>query len=63
MISVTGHISVKIESPKVTIDSTTATVKFRQIYSSDKLKADSRKTLVLNKQNGKWQIAQERIGG
>ncbi|PRC91887.1 nuclear transport factor 2 family protein [Solimicrobium silvestre] len=58
-----GHISVKIDAPKVAINGNTATVKFRQIYNSDQLKADSRKTLVLNKQDGKWQIAQERTGG
>jgi hypothetical protein len=37
-------------------------VKFRQIYTSDRLKADSRKVLVLTKQGGKWQIKQERAG-
>jgi len=58
-----GHISVKIDSPKVSIDGSTATIRFRQIYSSDQLKADSRKTLVLSKQDGKWQITQERSGG
>ena len=58
-----GRISVKVDSPQVTINGTNATVKFRQIYNSDKLKADSRKTLVLTKQEGKWQISQERTGG
>jgi len=58
-----GHINVKIDSPKISIDGSTATIKFRQIYSSDQLKADSRKTLVLSKQDGKWQIIQERSGG
>jgi len=58
-----GRISVKIEAPKVSVDGNTATVKFRQIYNSDQLKADSRKTLVLSKQGGKWQITQERTGG
>ena len=57
-----GHITVKVESPKVSIDGNTATVKFRQIYSSDQLTANSRKTLVLAKQDGKWQIKQERAG-
>ncbi|MFZ6644235.1 tetratricopeptide repeat protein [Undibacterium sp. TJN25] len=57
-----GHITVKIESPQVSIDGNTATVKFRQIYSSDQLTANSRKTLVLTKQDGKWQIKQERAG-
>ena len=58
-----GRISVKVDSPKVSFDGNTATVRFRQIYNSDKLKADSRKTLVLTKQDGKWQISQERAGG
>ncbi|HTD06492.1 L,D-transpeptidase Cds6 family protein [Undibacterium sp.] len=57
-----GHIMVKVESPKVSLDNNTATVKFRQIYSSDQLTANSRKTLVLAKQDGKWQIKQERAG-
>jgi len=58
-----GRISVQVDAPKVSIDGNSATVKFRQIYNSDKLKADSRKTLVLSKQDGKWQITQERSGG
>lgn len=58
-----GHISVKVEAAKVSVDGNTATVKFRQIYSSDQLKADSRKTLVLTRHDGKWQISQERTGG
>ncbi len=57
-----NHIQVKVESPVVNISGNTATVKFRQIYTSDRLKADSRKTLVLSRQNGKWQIKQERAG-
>lgn len=57
-----GHITVKVESPKVSLDGNTATVKFRQIYSSDQLTANSRKTLVLTRQDGKWQIKQERAG-
>ena len=58
-----GRISVKVEAPQITVSGNTATVKFRQIYASDRLKADSRKTLVLSKQSGKWQIKQERTGG
>lgn len=57
-----GRISVKIESPRVTVSGNTATVKFRQLYVSNRLKANSRKTLVLTKQGGKWQIKQERSG-
>lgn len=54
------RISVKIESPQVSVSGNTATVKFRQIYDSDTFNADSRKMLVLVKQGGKWLIKQER---
>ncbi|HYD78272.1 MAG TPA: tetratricopeptide repeat protein [Paucimonas sp.] len=57
-----GRISVKIEAPSVSIEGNTATVKFRQNYVSDRLTAASRKTLVLAKQGGRWQIKQERTG-
>lgn len=57
-----GRISVKIETPQVTVNGNTATVKFRQIYDSDRTKANSRKTMVLIKQSGKWHIQQERAG-
>lgn len=40
-----------------------ATVSFRQTYRSDRLKANSRKTLVLVKSpDGRWQIQQEKSG-
>jgi Flp pilus assembly protein TadD len=55
-----GRISVQIEEAQVKLEGATATVKFRQIYTSDKLTANSRKILVLAKQGGKWQIKQER---
>lgn len=57
-----GRITVKVESPQVSVNGNSATVKFRQVYSSDRLQADSRKTLLLVRQNGKWQIKQERTG-
>ena len=57
-----GRINVKIESAKVDVEGSSATVKFRQIYTSDQLTANSRKTLHLIKQDGKWQIKQERAG-
>ncbi|CAN5391568.1 hypothetical protein BH11PSE11_BH11PSE11_12460 [soil metagenome] len=57
-----GRINVKVDAPQVSVNGETATVKFRQIYESDRLKANSRKTLVLVKQGGKWQIKQERSG-
>jgi tetratricopeptide (TPR) repeat protein len=57
-----GRISVKIEQPQVTVDGNSATVKFRQAYSSDRLSSTSKKTLVLEKQGNKWQIKQEHTG-
>ncbi|HJW57084.1 MAG TPA: tetratricopeptide repeat protein [Burkholderiaceae bacterium] len=57
-----GRISVGVDSPQVSISGNTATVKFRQNYVSDRLKANSRKTLVLVRQGSKWQIRQERTG-
>ena len=57
-----GRINVKVATPQVSINGAQATVKFRQLYTSDRLQADSRKTLVLTRQNGKWQIKQERSG-
>jgi len=56
------HIDVKVDSPQVSVNGNTATVKFRQIYVSNRLKADSRKVLILTRQGGKWQIKQERAG-
>ncbi|MFZ6773598.1 L,D-transpeptidase Cds6 family protein [Undibacterium sp. SXout7W] len=57
-----GHINVKVESPKINVDGNTATVKFKQIYTSDQLTANSRKTLQMLKQDGKWLIKQEHAG-
>lgn len=57
-----GSIAVKVESPQVSINGNNATVKFRQSYVSDRLTANSRKTLELTKGSGKWQIRQERTG-
>lgn len=57
-----GRISVKIEAPQVAVNGNAATVKFRQIYKSDRLSANTRKTLVLTRQGGKWKIKQENTG-
>jgi tetratricopeptide (TPR) repeat protein len=57
-----GRINVRVESPQVSVSGNTATVKFRQIYSSDRLSANTRKTLVMVKHGGKWQIRQESTG-
>ncbi|OGA66842.1 MAG: hypothetical protein A3G81_10500 [Betaproteobacteria bacterium RIFCSPLOWO2_12_FULL_65_14] len=57
-------ISVGVSSAKVTMNGANqATVSFRQAYRSDKLRANSTKTLVLVKSpDGRWQIQQEKSG-
>jgi tetratricopeptide (TPR) repeat protein len=57
-----GRINVRVESPQVSVSGNTATVKFRQIYTSDRLSANTRKTLAMVKHGGKWQIRQESTG-
>jgi tetratricopeptide (TPR) repeat protein len=61
-ISGKGRIKVQVISPQVTVNGNTATVKFRQNYVSDRLTANSLKTLDFTKTGGKWQIKQERTG-
>jgi tetratricopeptide (TPR) repeat protein len=58
-----GRISVKVEQPEVSVSGDTATVRFRQIYDSDRLSTTSRKTLVLVRSGGSWLIKQETTGG
>ncbi|WP_344765772.1 L,D-transpeptidase Cds6 family protein [Actimicrobium antarcticum] len=57
-----GNINIKIESLKISVDGNTATAKFRQQYVSNQLRSNSPKTLVMEKQSGKWHIKQERTG-
>ena len=58
-----GHIKVTVESPQITVNGNSATVKFRQKYVSDRLSTTGRKTLVLEKQGKNWLIKQEQSGG
>jgi tetratricopeptide (TPR) repeat protein len=58
-----SRITVKIDSPQVSISSDTATVRFRQTYLSDRLNNIAAKTIVFSKQDGKWMIQQEKSGG
>ena len=39
-----------------------ATVTFRQNYRSDVLKSNNRKTLVMVRSGGQWQILEEKSG-
>ncbi|RFP16997.1 tetratricopeptide repeat protein [Duganella sp. BJB488] len=57
-----GRIRVDVGAPEVVVNGNTAKVTFRQTYESDRLTARSRKTLVLVKNGGKWQIKQEASG-
>jgi tetratricopeptide (TPR) repeat protein len=62
-IAAPKSISVSIASPKVTMaGSNQATVTFRQSYRSDKLKSTSTKTMVMVRNEGRWQIQQEKSG-
>lgn len=58
-----GRISVTVGSPQVVVKGNTAKVSFHQSYKSDRLTANSRKTLVFAKQGNKWQIVREQTGG
>ncbi|MFT5534907.1 MAG: tetratricopeptide (TPR) repeat protein [Burkholderiaceae bacterium] len=55
-------ITIKIGTPKVTIDGATATAKFQQEYTSKQVRSNAPKTMVLTKQGNKWLIKQERTG-
>lgn len=57
-----GRIRVEVAAPEVVVNGNTARVTFRQTYESDRLTARSRKTLVMVKHDGKWQIKQEISG-
>ncbi|NUU00372.1 YybH family protein [Herbaspirillum robiniae] len=58
-----GHITVKVSNAQISIKGNIATVRYRQIYNSNRLTVDSRKTLVFVKQGNRWLIKQERSGG
>jgi tetratricopeptide (TPR) repeat protein len=63
-ISAPKSITVTVSAPKVTLTGDSqARVTFRQGYSSEVLKgANTTKTLVLAKIDGRWLIQQERVG-
>jgi tetratricopeptide (TPR) repeat protein len=63
-ISAPKSITVTVSAPKVTLTGDSqARITFRQGYSSEVLKgANTTKTLVLAKVDGRWLIQQERVG-
>jgi tetratricopeptide (TPR) repeat protein len=56
-----ARISVRVASPQVQVNGDTATVKFLQTYASSGLKDKTRKTMVLNREEGQWRIREERV--
>jgi tetratricopeptide (TPR) repeat protein len=62
-IATPKSISVSVTTPKVTLTGPNqANVTFRQAYQSDVLKTNSAKTIVMTKNDGRWQIALEKSG-
>jgi tetratricopeptide (TPR) repeat protein len=62
-IAAPKSISVSVGTPKVTMTGPSqAKVTFRQSYRSDVLKTSSSKTVVMTKNDGRWQISQEKSG-
>jgi len=63
-ISAPKSITVTVDAPKVSLTGDSqARVTFRQGYSSDVIKAaNTTKTLLLTKVDGRWLIQQERVG-
>ncbi len=57
-----GKLLVTADDIKVSVSDGTATVRFRQQYTSATLKSSANKTLVFVKSGNKWLIQQERVG-
>jgi len=57
-----GKLQVAADDIKVSISGDTATVRFRQQYTSATLKSAANKTLVFVKSGNRWLIQQERVG-
>jgi len=61
-ITTKRSIEVEISQLEVTVQGTTATTRFRQVYTSDNLKVSSRKTLQWIWRDGRWRITRETTG-
>ena len=58
-----GKLQVSVDDIKVTVSGDTATVRFRQHYTSPSFKSSTGKTLVfIRSGSNKWLIQQERVG-
>lgn len=61
-ITTKGSISVQVSDMDVQASDTKATVVFRQHYKAGSLVSNSRKTLEMAKENGRWLITKESTG-
>ncbi|MFT4171804.1 MAG: tetratricopeptide repeat protein [Rhodocyclaceae bacterium] len=57
-----GRIQVRLSKIQVALQGDSATVRFRQAYSSSNFDATSGKTLIMTRQGAHWLIQQERVG-
>jgi tetratricopeptide (TPR) repeat protein len=55
-----GEINVSVQEPQINIKGNKATVVFKQVYKSDKLRDINQKTLEMVKVNGEWKIEKEK---
>jgi TRAP-type C4-dicarboxylate transport system permease large subunit len=55
-----ANISVAVEGVSVTVKGDTATVKFKQVYKSDKFNDVTNKSLTLKNEGGQWKITAEK---
>ena len=54
-------ISVEVREMQISFNGDTASARFRQLYSSDNLKNNSRKTLEMVRQGNRWLIVRESV--
>ena len=60
-ISSKKKIQVAVSNFKIDVQGNKAKVHFSQVYESDNFKGNSRKSLELTKQNGRWMITRETV--
>jgi len=61
-ISNKSKISVTVDDLVISVSGQTASARFKQVYSADKLKSTDRKTLELQRVGDKWLIRKESTG-
>ncbi|RQO43979.1 hypothetical protein DBV14_25670 [Variovorax sp. KBW07] len=57
-----SKISVTVDDLVISVNGQTASARFKQIYSADKLKNTDRKTLELQRVGNQWLIRKETVG-